>query len=146
MTLAPTTTVPTFSDSCLQSSMANEPKYDGMHSRSRLLRNLLVFQVKLWAEGLKDVALVPLSLTAAVIDLVFLGIFRRSALYAVMELGTRFEAWVNLYGAIENVPRRADQASRVGLSNQKGGETKQEVDRGLSTLHRRRSGPDDDAR
>lgn len=125
--------------------MANNPRYNGTPSRSRLVRDLLVFQVKLWAEGFKDVALVPLSLTAAVVDLVFVGLFRRSALYAVMELGTRFEAWVNLYGALEKVPTHADQASRTAPSNQKPGETEQDVHGGSSTGHRRRSAPNDDA-
>jgi hypothetical protein len=70
-------------------------------SRRDILRDLIVFQVKLWLEGFKDVALMPLALGAALIDLVFRSGSRRGTLYAVMRLGDRFERWVDLYGALE---------------------------------------------
>jgi hypothetical protein len=70
-------------------------------SRRDIVRDLIVFQVKLWIEGFKDVALMPLALGAALIDLVFRSRARRGTLYAVMRLGDRFEQWVDLYGALE---------------------------------------------
>lgn len=79
--------------------MVEEQRAGESHSRGKILRDLLVFQVKLWLEGLKDIALVPLSLGAAVIDMVFYRKSSRGALYGVMGLGERFENWVNLYGA-----------------------------------------------
>jgi len=66
-------------------------------SRPEIVRDVVIFQVKLWLEGFKDVALMPLSFGAAIIDLVFGG----STLYAVMRLGDRFERWIHLYGALE---------------------------------------------
>lgn len=68
-------------------------------SRSKTVRHLLIFQVKLWLEGFKDVVLMPLSFGAALIDLVFRG----GAMYSVMRMGARFERWVHLYGALEDV-------------------------------------------
>lgn len=79
--------------------MFDESSSPETRSRGKIVRDLLVFQVKLWLEGFKDIALVPLSLGAAVIDLIFLRKSSRGALYRVMDLGDRFENWVDLYGA-----------------------------------------------
>lgn len=79
--------------------MVEEQRAAESHSRARIVRDLLTFQVKLWLEGMKDIALVPLSLGAAVIDLLFYRKSSRGALYGVMDLGNRFEKWVDLYGA-----------------------------------------------
>ena len=65
-------------------------------SRSEVIRDVVIFQAKLWLEGFKDVALMPLSFGAALLDIVF----GSSTLYAVMKLGDRFERWVHLYGAL----------------------------------------------
>lgn len=70
-------------------------------SRTTIVHDLLVFQVKLWLEGLKDVALVPLSIGAAVLDILFRNSTGQGALYMLMRAGDRFEQWVNLYGALE---------------------------------------------
>lgn len=69
-------------------------------SRPKIIRDVLIFQAKLWLEGFKDIALMPLSGGAAVIDF----IFGSSTLYAVMRLGDRFERWVQLYAAVEEEP------------------------------------------
>ncbi len=69
-------------------------------SRTQIVRDVLIFQAKLWLEGFKDIALMPLSFGAALIDLVFPG-SGRGTLYAVMKLGDRFERWVHLYAALE---------------------------------------------
>jgi hypothetical protein len=52
-------------------------------SRSEVVRDVMIFQAKLWLEGVKDVALVPLSFGAAALDFIFWS----STLYAVMRLG-----------------------------------------------------------
>jgi hypothetical protein len=75
-----------------------------------LIRDLLIFQLKLWLDGLKDVVLSPLSLIAAAMDLL-LGPGRRGPrLYRVLRLGERFDLWLNLFGAA-----KAAQHSREGL-------------------------------
>lgn len=65
-------------------------------SRTDVVRDVVIFQAKLWLEGFKDVALMPLSFGAAVLDFVF----GSSTLYGVMKLGDRFERWIHLYGAL----------------------------------------------
>ena len=74
-----------------ESSSSKDPS-----SRPKIIRDVIVFQVKLWLEGFKDLALMPLSGGAALIDFVF----GSRTLYAVMRLGDRFEQWVDLYGAL----------------------------------------------
>ena len=76
--------------------MSESPVPPDKPSRSEVVRDVVIFQAKLWLEGFKDVALVPLSFGAAALDF----IFGSSMLYAVMRLGDRFERWVHLYGAL----------------------------------------------
>lgn len=71
-------------------------------SRTKIVRDVLIFQAKLWLEGFKDFVLMPLSLGAAVIDLVFHRSGQQGTLYSVMRMGDRFEQWVHLYAALES--------------------------------------------
>ena len=82
-------------------------------SRSQIVRDVLIFQVKLWLEGFKDVLLMPLSLGAAVIDLVFRGGKKPGTLYSVMRLGDRFERWVHLYAALDEVEKRTPRENSL---------------------------------
>jgi hypothetical protein len=79
-------------------------------SNSVLIRDLMIFQAKLWADGLKDIVLAPLSLVAAALDLM-LGPGRNGfRLYGVLRIGERFDLWLNLFGA-----SRVADGSREGL-------------------------------
>jgi hypothetical protein len=79
------------------------PSEEESTSRTQIIRDVLIFQAKLWLEGFKDFVLMPLSMGAAVIDVVFRG-SGRGTLYSVMRLGDRFERWVHLYAALEDDP------------------------------------------
>jgi len=86
-------------------------------SRFETVRDVVIFQIKLWLEGFKDIVLMPLSLGAAVIDLVFGG----STLYTVMKLGDRFERWVHLHAPLEepeSKPEPPDPRSLDRLLNE----------------------------
>jgi hypothetical protein len=64
----------------------------------RILRDVIVFQVKCGLEAVLDVTLIPISLGAALLDLVF-GNWRRPHLFhAVLRLGERCEGWIDLWG------------------------------------------------
>ena len=68
-------------------------------SRLRLVRDVIVFQVKLGMEALLDIALIPASLAAAGLDLV-LGNWRRPRwFHAVLRFGERCERRIDLWGA-----------------------------------------------
>jgi hypothetical protein len=69
--------------------------------KSVLFRDASIFMVKLWLDGLKDVALTVASVGALAIDL----FMRRNAdhylFYRVVRYGERIDLWLNLYGAAE---------------------------------------------
>lgn len=73
-------------------------------SRKVILRDLFIFQIKLVMDGLKDIVLSPVAITAAAADMLWPGERTGHRFYAVMMVGERFDRWLNLFGA-------ADQAS-----------------------------------
>ncbi|MDQ3555375.1 MAG: hypothetical protein M3409_01160 [Gemmatimonadota bacterium] len=64
-----------------------------------IVRDLLIFQLKLWMDGLKDVVLAPVSVGAALFDLVLGPSAKGLRLYRVMRVGERFDLRLNLFGA-----------------------------------------------
>lgn len=67
-------------------------------TRWRLLRDVVVFQIKLGMEAVLDIMLIPVSLAAAALDLL-LGNWRRPRwFHAVLRFGERCEHLINLWG------------------------------------------------
>ena len=67
-------------------------------TRWRLLRDVVVFQVKLGMEAVLDITLIPVSLAAAGLDLL-LGNWRQPRwFHAVLRFGERCEHWIDLWG------------------------------------------------
>jgi hypothetical protein len=82
-----------------------------------VLRDLLIFQVKLAMDGLKDIVLMPLSFAAAALDIVFPGPRVGHRLYALLAVGEKFDSWLNLFGAAKDADSATDGlfgASRAG--------------------------------
>lgn len=71
------------------------------HRRFRwnLIRDLLVFQVKLAADALRDLFLSPMALVAALIDLSRANQAKESLFYQLLRVGRRSDHWINLFGA-----------------------------------------------
>lgn len=80
------------------------------HSKAVLLRDLMIFQFKLVLDGMKDVVLMPLTIVAAAVDIVFPGSRPGHRFYLVMALGERFDRWLNLFSASDHA-----DASKDGL-------------------------------
>lgn len=78
--------------------------------RRVILRDLLIFQAKLWLDNLKDLIFIQLSVGAALLDLLSGPRRRGRFFYAVLRLGERWDLWLNLYGAA-----RGAEASGDGL-------------------------------
>ena len=67
-------------------------------TRWRLVRDVVVFQIKLGMEAALDLMLIPVSLAAAALDLL-LGNWRRPRwFHAVLRFGERCEHWIDLWG------------------------------------------------
>ena len=82
-----------------------------------LIRDLMILQLKLWLDGIKDVILSPLSIGAAVMDILRGPTSKGHRLYRVMRWGERFDLWLNLYDASGGADRTSEGlygASRAG--------------------------------
>ena len=83
-------------------------------SRGVLVRDLILFQIKLALDGLKDLALLQLSIAAAIVDLVFMRFTRGRCFYGVLRLTERLDLWLNLYGAAQGAS--GDRDGLFGVS------------------------------
>ncbi|MGA9574682.1 MAG: hypothetical protein WBS20_12130 [Lysobacterales bacterium] len=79
--------------------------------RSELFRNAFVFQLKLMADGLRDLVLLPVSLIATIIGLLRGGDEPEREFKRVLNLGRESEQWINLFGQHET-----DQDSHASAS------------------------------
>jgi len=64
-----------------------------------LARDFVIFGVKLLVDAAKDIVLVQIAVFAFCLDLVLMigAGRRRSFFYRVLEIGERFDLWLNLY-------------------------------------------------
>jgi hypothetical protein len=69
--------------------------------RTALLREAVIFQLKLMADGLRDLVLLPVSLIATVIGLLRGGDEPERELKQVLKIGRESEQWINLFGHYE---------------------------------------------
>jgi hypothetical protein len=67
----------------------------------KFLRDVLVFQLKMFLDNVRDFALMPISLVAALIDLIFKGERQGSLFYQVLRWGAHSEEVINVYSAID---------------------------------------------
>jgi len=82
--------------------------------RGKLIRETLVFQVKLLADGFRDFALVPVSLLASLAGLVRGGEEPDREFQSVLELGRQTEQWINLFGQHEPI-KQAGPAGSIDM-------------------------------
>ena len=82
----------------------SSPPAAGSGERWRFLRDVMVFQLKLFLDNLRDFALVPISLVAALIDLVYKGEREGALFYKVLRWGAHSEEVIDVYSAIEHHP------------------------------------------
>ncbi len=64
-----------------------------------IVRDLLLFQLKLFLDGVIDLTLAPLSIGAAIVEIFFGGERRGRFFYTILRLGEKADLWLNLYGA-----------------------------------------------
>lgn len=82
-----------------------------------ILRDLLIFQIKLVMDGAKDIVLAPLAFFAAALDVLFPGDGAGRRFYAVLRIGEKFDRWLSLFSAAEKASAFDDGlfgASRAG--------------------------------
>lgn len=83
--------------------MESETEDAVANGRWILIRDLLVFQCKLVADGFRDLLLLPVSLIAGIVSLLGgKGPNPGPEFYELLRVGRRTERWINLFGALEN--------------------------------------------
>jgi hypothetical protein len=130
------------------------------NERWRFLRDVLVFELKMLLDNLRDFALMPLSLGAALCDLIVRGEREGALFYRVLKWAAHSEDVIDVYSAIENHgrgkidPKYTVDAVVARLEGvlvrecEKGGtaaSVKAAMDRAIDQLHRETSGPRDRA-
>lgn len=85
-------------------------------NRSVLVRDFLIFVLKLTVDGLKDVVLLPVASVAFVADLL-IGSSRNPRLfYRAVRVAERFDRWLNLTGALDELERGETEDGLFGAS------------------------------
>ena len=90
---------------------APAPKSDS-NNRWRFLRDVVVFQLKMFLDNVRDLVLMPVSLAAALIDLVLRGDREGARFYRVLRWGWHSEKVIDVYSAIEHEEPGAFAISR----------------------------------
>ena len=80
--------------------------------RSTLIRNTVVFQLKLMADGFRDLVLLPVSLIATLIGLLRGGDEPEREFLQVINVGRETEQWINLFGNHES-PKSANAVASI---------------------------------
>src|ERR1043166_7208104 len=89
-------------DSSLSASPLTPPALSTSRERWRFLGDVVVFQIKMFLDNLRDFALMPVSLGAAIIDLIYKGEREGSLFYKVLRWGAHSEEVINVYSAIQH--------------------------------------------
>lgn len=77
------------------------PPHDPPHSRWIFIRDVLVLQLKLLLGNLHNFVLIPATLIAAALDLVFKSDRHGGRFYRVLDWGRRGEEAIGLYSALD---------------------------------------------
>lgn len=72
----------------------NEPNI----SRLALIRDMLVFQVKLAMDAIRDLFLSPVSIICGLVDILNGNSLSKSYFHKLMALGRQSDSWLNLFG------------------------------------------------
>jgi hypothetical protein len=82
-------------------STAPVPTNPQSHDRWAFFRDVVVFQLKLLLDNIRDFALQPITLVAAIIDLIVRGEREGTCFYKVLEWGAHSERVIDVYSALE---------------------------------------------
>jgi hypothetical protein len=80
------------------------PALPSSSERWRFLRDVVVFQLKMLLDNVRDFALMPIALVAAIIDLFYKGEREGALFYKVLRWGAHSEEVIDVYSAIEHHP------------------------------------------
>jgi hypothetical protein len=92
----------------------NLPTHASQYGRWQLIRDVLVFQGKLFLDGLRDVLLAPAALVTGLLAVIAPNATTERLFFDVLRLGTRLDGWINLFGALQRHRRRQELGVDAG--------------------------------
>ncbi|MEQ9244512.1 MAG: hypothetical protein RLO21_00840 [Nitratireductor sp.] len=109
-----------------QSGLAASPRSPGR--RGRLVRRVILFQVKLMADGMRDVVMSPLSIAAGLFGLISRNGSAEVYLDRLMRFGRETDHWINLFDhrsaphdtpspSLDNIAEQIEEALRRDFEN-----------------------------
>jgi hypothetical protein len=103
-------------------------------ARWKFIRDVAVFQLKMFLDNVRDLVLMPVSLGAALIDLIFRGEREGELFYKVLRWGAHSEDVIDVYSAIEHHDPGSFKVSRAftvdGVVERLEGVVRREVETG----------------
>jgi len=85
--------------------------------RRTLIRDIGVLQIKLVADGLRDLVLVPLSIGAGLLSLLQTDDGPGTQFYDLLRAGRHSDHWINLFGAADRVHGPANDDARLPVDD-----------------------------
>jgi len=96
----------------MQILSVNRPNY------RTLIRDVSMLQIKLFADSMRDLVLVPLSISAGVLSLLWRSDNKPGTqFYHVLRAGRRSDRWIDLFGAADRVYGPAGGAGPLPLED-----------------------------
>lgn len=82
-------------------------------SRWALIRDMLIFQIKLAMDAIRDLLLSPVSIICGLVD-IFKGYsLSQSYFHKLMDLGQKSDSWLNLFGKHNLDPNKDAENSNI---------------------------------
>ena len=69
-----------------------------------LIRDMLIFQIKLAIDAIRDLFLSPVSIICGLVDILLGKPLSKSYFYKLMNFGHQSDSWLNLFGNHKNAP------------------------------------------
>ena len=92
-----------------------DPEAMRVPSRWELIRDVLVFQGKLFVDGMRDLIWAPVSVCLAVMDLMGIGKNAGLHFYNFLYFGQKTEHFINLFASADHTESHAVARSSEGL-------------------------------
>jgi hypothetical protein len=86
-------------------------------SKSVLIRDLLIFEVKLLLDGLGDLVLSQVAILALIWDLIRGGPETGKTFYRVLRAGEKWDLWLNLYRPATDAQQSSEGLLEAGLAD-----------------------------
>lgn len=81
------------------------------HEGWSLIRHVIVFQLKLGLDALRDILMSPVSIVLAVTDIMMANNHQQSYFIRLMRLGKKSDEWINLFDS--DIPNSESQDNKV---------------------------------